>query len=110
MFYFEINNVINLLASVLVNLAPSLWPNSRSIMSAISSAESFFLATKAYSIFFCLSVIAAAVAFETADSLIGEDAVGRTGSGMTVGVGGLTRDGFAWHWTLLARPSDWISR
>ena len=45
----------------------------------------------------------------TADTRIGEDAVARTGSGMTVGVGGLTKEGFAWYWTLLARPSDWIS-
>ena len=45
----------------------------------------------------------------TADTRIGEDAVARTGSGMTIGVGGLTKEGFAWYWTLLARPSDWIS-
>ena len=45
----------------------------------------------------------------TADTRTGDDAVARTGSGMTVGVGGLIKDGLAWYWTLLARPSDWIS-
>ena len=109
MYYFAINNVINLLASVLVNLAPSLWANSRSIMLVISSAESFFLAIKAKIIFFCLSVMAVDEEVGTSDSRIGADAFARTGSGMTVGVGGLTRDGFAWYWTLLASPSDWIS-
>ena len=45
----------------------------------------------------------------TADTRTGDDAVARTGSGMTGGVGGLTSDGFAWYWTPPARPSDWIS-
>ena len=77
--YFAISSSINLLASGLDNLAPSLWPNSLSRISLTDSGERFFLAIRAKIIRFCLSVILAVDVIGFAGTWLRTGGIGWTG-------------------------------